>query len=100
MDYHERLITSHLQELVAQFPVVVLSGARQVGKSTLLAHAFPQFDRVTLDPVQDVGNARKDPELFLSNHPAPLILDEIQYAPELVPVGFRFPKLRAQIRHG
>jgi uncharacterized protein len=66
--------------------VVVLSGARQVGKSTLLAHAFPNFERITLDPVQDVGNARKDPEPFLQNHRVPLILDEIQYAPELVPV--------------
>jgi uncharacterized protein len=86
MDYRSRSITPYLRSLVAQFPVVVLSGARQVGKSTLLAHAFPTFERITLDPVQDVGNARQDPELFLNNHPVPLILDEIQYAPELVPV--------------
>jgi uncharacterized protein len=86
MDYRTRSITTYLQELVAQFPVVVLSGARQVGKSTLLAHAFPSFKRITLDPVQDVGNARRDPELFIDNQPVPLILDEIQYAPEIVPV--------------
>jgi uncharacterized protein len=86
MNYRIRSITPYLQELVAQFPVVVLSGARQVGKSTLLAHAFPSFERITLDPVQDVGNARRDPELFIDNHPVPLILDEIQYAPEIVPV--------------
>jgi uncharacterized protein len=86
MNYRPRSITSYLQSLVAHFPVVVLSGARQVGKSTLLTHAFPTFSQITLDPVQDVGNARRDPELFLNNHPGPLILDEIQYAPELVPV--------------
>ena len=39
---------------------------------------------VVLDPVQDVGGARSDPDLFLENHPPPLILDEIQYAPELI----------------
>ncbi len=39
---------------------------------------------VVFDPSIDIGNARKDPDLFLDNHPAPVILDEIQYAPELV----------------
>jgi uncharacterized protein len=65
--------------------VVVVSGARQVGKTTLLAHAFPALDRITFDPSIDISNARRDPDLFLDTHPAPLILDEIQYAPELVP---------------
>ena len=85
MKYAKRLLTSRLHELAAYFPVVVLSGARQVGKSTLLAHAFPNWKVVTFDSAQDVGNARRDPDLFLDAHPAPLILDEIQYAPELVP---------------
>lgn len=70
--------------LSSHFSVVVLSGARQVGKSTLLKHLFPSWDRVVFDPVVDVGNARSDPELFLANHPSPLILDEIQYCPEVV----------------
>lgn len=68
------------------FAVVVISGARQVGKSTLLEHTFPTYQRVVFDPVVDVGNARQDPELFLQNHTTPLILDEIQYCPELVAV--------------
>jgi len=64
----------------------IVSGARQVGKSTILNHAFPaNTDCVVLDPVIDVENARQDPDLFLDNHPrSPLLLDEIQYAPELV----------------
>lgn len=85
MTYFQRHITPQLQLLATTFPVVILSGARQIGKSTLLKHAFPKWDCVTFDPVADVGNARQDPDLFLQNHPTPLILDEIQYAPELVP---------------
>ncbi len=70
--------------MVGRFPVVVVSGARQVGKSTLLKHVLPEWDMVVFDPATDVGNARRDPDLFLDNHPTPVVLDEIQYAPELV----------------
>jgi len=84
MKYKNRLITSRLERLVSQFPVVVVCGARQVGKSTLLSHVFPDLDRVEFDSAIDIGNARQDPDLFLDSHPAPVILDEIQYAPELV----------------
>jgi hypothetical protein len=69
--------------MLGSFAVVVVAGARQVGKSTLLHHELPDWDSVVFDPAVDVGNARKDPELFLDNHPPPLVLDEIQYAPEL-----------------
>ncbi len=79
-----RSVTERLRRLTAAFPVVVLSGARQVGKTTLLRHAFPNHDYVVFDPAIDVQGARSDPDLFLRNHPPPLILDEIQYAPELV----------------
>ena len=86
MKYKERLLTARLKRLVQTFPVVVISGARQVGKSTILNHAFAvNTDCVVLDPVIDVENVRQDPDLFLDNHPrSPLLLDEIQYAPELV----------------
>ncbi len=87
--YIHRILTSKLQRLFSIFPVVVITGARQVGKSTLLAHTLGKNKNtatVVFDPVLDVGNARQDPELFLNNRRPPLILDEIQYAPELVPV--------------
>ncbi len=84
MNYSHRQLSKRIVRLAQNFPVVVLSGARQVGKSTLLAHTFPALPIVTFDPAQDVGGARKDPDLFLDTHPAPIILDEIQYAPELV----------------
>jgi predicted AAA+ superfamily ATPase len=83
--YTSRFLTSRLQSLFQNFPVVVVSGARQVGKSTLLQHLFgDRADLVVFDPAQDIGNARRDPDLFLDNHPAPVILDEVQYVPELV----------------
>ncbi|MCY3760636.1 MAG: ATP-binding protein [Gemmatimonadetes bacterium] len=83
--YRQRLLTQRLRELAAAFPVVVLSGARQVGKSTLLQHLYgDKADIVVFDPVVDVGNARQDAELFLANNRPPLILDEVQYAPELI----------------
>ena len=84
MEYKPRLLSDKLQRMVQQFSVVVVSGPRQVGKSTLLRHELPDWDVVVFDPAIDIGNARRDPDLFLDNHPAPLILDEIQYAPELV----------------
>ncbi len=82
--YRSRILSSRLQQLAAAFPAVVVSGARQVGKTTLLRHLFPDHDYVVFDASLDQENARREPQLFLKNHPPPVILDEIQYAPELV----------------
>jgi uncharacterized protein len=78
--YKNRSITSLVKRLISTFPVVVISGARHVGKSTLLQHLFPkEVDYVVFDPVVDIENARQDPDLFFDNHPhTPLLLDEIQ----------------------
>lgn len=84
MNYKSRFISDKLRTLVDRFAVVVVSGARQVGKSTLLRHVLPTWNSVVFDPTTDIGNARQDPDLFLDNHPPPMILDEIQYAPELI----------------
>jgi predicted AAA+ superfamily ATPase len=85
--YKYRAITEKLEQLVGYFPAVVITGARQVGKSTLVKHVLgTKADYVQFDPVLDVENARSEPELFLDHHPPPLILDEIQYAPQLVSV--------------
>lgn len=83
--YKKRSLTFRLLELASVFPAVVIVGARQVGKSTLIKHVFGgKADYVVFDPVIDMENARQDPELFLRNHKTPLILDEIQYVPEVV----------------
>jgi predicted AAA+ superfamily ATPase len=69
----------------ANFSVLLVVGARQTGKSTLLGHLFgARAARHTFDPLIDIGNARRDPDFFLDQHPPALILDEIQYAPELI----------------
>ncbi|MBE7439668.1 MAG: ATP-binding protein [Spirochaetales bacterium] len=83
--YRRRLLEAKIQLLFDQFPVVCVLGARQVGKSTLIQETFRDRIRtVTFDPVLDLEDARLDPDFFLQNHPAPLFLDEIQYAPEVL----------------
>ena len=82
--YHHRLLTDRLLQLANNFPVVVVTGARQVGKTTLLRHTFPEHDYVVFDASLDLEDARREPDLFLLNHPPPVILDEVQFAPEVV----------------
>lgn len=84
--YISRALEEPLKEALDQFPVVVLTGARQVGKSTLLTRVLEKSHLyVTLDDPLLRRLAREDPSLFLRRHPAPCIVDEIQYAPELLP---------------
>ena len=86
MSYVTRSIESKLRAYAGAFPCTLVSGARQVGKSTVLARIFGETHRnFVFDPVQDLYGVREDPDLFLRNNPPPLILDEIQYVPELVP---------------
>jgi len=83
--YKPRHLEKKLKQYAAHFKVVLVMGARQVGKSTLLQHVFPDVKSIMFDPVQDLYGAREDPDFFLDSNPSPLILDEIQFAPELVP---------------
>jgi hypothetical protein len=83
--YKKRILSDKLKKLAEYFPAIIITGARQVGKSTLVKHIFENMDYVLFDPLQDIENARKEPDIFLNNHLKPVILDEIQYAPELVP---------------
>lgn len=84
--YYHRLLEKKLRRIGRYSPVIVLTGARQVGKTTLLRHLLPHANLTVFDPSIDVGNARQDPELFLDQLKLPVILDEIQYAPELLSV--------------
>jgi len=69
------------------FPVLVLTGARQVGKSTMLMHlADDSRTTVSLDDPATRQLAKSDPALFLQRFKPPLLIDEIQYAPELLPL--------------
>jgi len=70
----------------ATFPVLLVTGARQVGKTTLLrAVAEPERRYVTLDDPLQLRLAREDPALFIQTWTPPVLIDEIQYAPELLP---------------
>lgn len=92
--YIKRAIEDKIQYLSKHFPIVMVCGARQVGKTTLLKHFMEQNEEiryVTLDFPRVRQLAKEDPELFLQQYEAPLIIDEIQYAPELLP----FIKIRA-----
>ena len=76
-----------LLRLSGQFPVLLLTGARQVGKTTLLRQLAAANRRyVSLDDPLLLEQARREPELFLQRFPAPLLIDEIQYAPGLLPL--------------
>jgi predicted AAA+ superfamily ATPase len=67
-----------------QFRVLLITGSRQVGKSTLLKEKLiPEYDYVTLDDFSDLSLAQKDGSLFFKNHPLPVIVDEVQRAPDL-----------------
>lgn len=84
MKYLGRHLEERLLRHAGLFKTVLLAGARQVGKSTLLQHVFPEIKAVVFDPVQDIYGAREDPDRFLETFGSPLILDEVQYAPELL----------------
>lgn len=70
-----------------QFPVVLMTGPRQVGKTTLLQHLCePKRKYVTLDDPNLRALAQEDPGLFLQRFEPPVLIDEIQYAPRLLPL--------------
>lgn len=82
----ERNIKEAFERINSFFPIVLVIGARQVGKSTFLRKvAEPSRKYVSLDPLDIQKQAREDPRLFLANNPAPVIFDEIQNVPELLP---------------
>ena len=82
--YKERTLEKQVIELSKQFKVLLITGARQVGKSTLLKHCDKNRDYVTLDDYKARELAINEPELFLQRYKAPIIIDEIQYAPNLL----------------
>ena len=84
--YYERTIEATVRNVSATFPVLLLTGPRQVGKSTLLERiAEPERKRVSLDNPTVRALAQTDPELFLQRYAPPVLIDEVQYAPQLFP---------------
>lgn len=83
MNYISRDIESLVLELSNSYSAIIITGPRQVGKTTMLKKIMSKRNYVTLDDMEARKIARTDPELFLSMYPVPLLIDEVQYAPEL-----------------
>lgn len=78
-----RIIHPYLLRDAGYYPVVILTGPRQSGKTTLVKAAFPRHEYLSLEDTETRSFARDDPKGFLSKHSGPVILDEAQRVPEL-----------------
>ena len=84
--FFERTVRTTIENINATFPVLLVTGPRQVGKSTLLESMMePGRKKVSLDNPTIRAMAISDPELFLQRYSPPVLIDEAQYAPELFP---------------
>lgn len=79
-----RLQEKCIQKNAEMRPIVVITGARQTGKTSLVKRLFPNHNYVSLDLPSEAAQAESAPSTFLSRHKLPLIVDEIQYAPDLL----------------
>jgi len=84
--FFERTLSEVIKNATETFPVVLITGPRQVGKTTVFkCYQEPERTYITLDDPQMRVFAKNDPALFLQTYKTPLFIDEIQYAPELFP---------------
>lgn len=97
MNYINRSLERVVAEVTKEYPVVLVTGPRQVGKTTMLLKMMEGTDRryVTLDDLNERNLAKTDPELFLQMHKPPVLIDEVQYAPEL----FSYIKIHVDKTH-
>ena len=84
MEYINRAIEGVLQKRFESAKSVAVTGARQVGKTTMTKHVYPEIKRINLKNVALYNNAKNDPQGFLENFQTPLFIDEIQCVPELI----------------
>ncbi len=85
-----RRVNAPIRRALGFFPALVLTGARQTGKTTLVRSLLPDYNYVSLDLPSVAEQAESEPDRFFDRYPPPLIVDEVQYAPGL----FRFLKAR------
>jgi predicted AAA+ superfamily ATPase len=85
MKYIARSLEPVVEQVTKEYPVVLVTGARQVGKTTMLRKLMESTDRnyVSLDDLNERSLAKTDPQLFIELHKPPVLIDEVQYAPEL-----------------
>ncbi len=96
MEYVKRAMEGTAAEAAKNFKALLVTGARQTGKSTMLTHLFPNARYVTFDDPFLEEQARENDGMFLTLHEPPAIFDEIQYVPEL----FRCLKIECDRREG
>ena len=97
MNYIPRNLEVIVKQVTEEYPVVLVTGPRQVGKTTMLQRLMENTGRgyVSLDDLNERSLAREDPELFLQLHKPPVLVDEVQYAPEL----FTYIKIYVDTHH-
>jgi len=86
-----RAVEPRLKRSARTRPVIVLTGARQTGKTSTFLRLFPEHAFVSLDLPTEAEQAEREPRSFLQRHPPPVIIDEVQYAPDL------FRHLKAEV---
>ena len=95
MNYIKRDIEKTILDVSKSYASLIVTGPRQVGKSTTLRQiAEKNRNEVSLDDLEARRLAKTDPEMFLSIHKPPLLIDEVQYAPEI------FSQIKIEIDHG
>ncbi|MDR0823121.1 MAG: ATP-binding protein [Endomicrobium sp.] len=84
-NYIHRKIEQILLKAIKNSPVIAVTGPRQTGKSTMLKELFAHYNYVSFDFPDIREAAQNDPATFIENLKTPVIIDEIQYAPEILP---------------
>lgn len=96
--YIERQLHKILSKVSRFSPVIMLTGPRQAGKTTFLRKSDPNRRFVTLDDLEMRSFAQSDPKTFLERFPAPVLIDEFQYAPQILPyIKMRVDEKRTRI---
>lgn len=97
MGYISRSLEKVVSEVTKEYPVILVTGPRQVGKTTMLQKLMEGTQRgyVSLDDLSERNLAKSDPELFLQLHKPPILIDEVQHAPEL----FTYIKIHVDREH-
>lgn len=91
MQYISRELEATAQRTAKAFKVLFITGSRQVGKTTMLGHLFPDYSQISFDDPIALSQAISEPGLFMENNQPPLLLDEVQYATDL----FRYIKMKS-----
>ena len=99
MEYISRHLENRILEISKSYAAILLTGPRQSGKTTMLRRLAEKENAgrgyVTLDDLNERDMAKNDPKLFLQLHKPPVLIDEVQYAPEL----FTYIKIHIDTYH-